>query len=40
MWRAGAARDARLPGETDAVWDIHFHRVEPRTVRLSPGLSF
>jgi outer membrane receptor protein involved in Fe transport len=32
--------ESQLPGEPAPVEDIHFHPVEPRTFRLSLGLSF
>jgi len=32
--------ESRLPGEAAPVEDIHFHPVEPRTFRLTLGLSF
>ena len=32
--------ESRLPGEAAPVADIHFHPVEPRTFRLTLGLSF
>jgi hypothetical protein len=31
---------SRLAGEPAAVDDIHFHPVEPRSVRVTLGLSF
>ncbi len=32
--------ESRLPGEAAPVEDLHFHPVEPRTFRLTLGLSF
>jgi len=32
--------DSRLPGEVNPVSDIHFHPVEPRTVRATLRYSF
>ncbi|WP_101757389.1 TonB-dependent receptor [Oceanicoccus sp. KOV_DT_Chl] len=32
--------ESQLAGETQAVEDIHYHVIEPRTVRLSVGYSF
>jgi len=32
--------ESQLPGEAAPVEDIHFHPVEPRTFRLTVGLSF
>jgi len=32
--------ESRLPGEAAPVEDIHFHPVEPRTLRFTVGLSF
>jgi outer membrane receptor protein involved in Fe transport len=32
--------ESQLPGEAAPVEDIHFHPVEPRTFRLTIGLSF
>ena len=32
--------DSQLPGETQPVADIHFHPVEPRTLRVTATIQF
>lgn len=32
--------ESQLPGEPEPVADIHFHPVEPRTLRVEASLQF